>query len=152
MNPLIFLDIDGVLNSQNFRPRNPNGLQDWLDIRNVEVLNELVRLSGADLVISSSWRLNRTREELQATLASAGCLGNVIDMTPDLISQNGERWEEIQLYLVQRGIPLKSPGFVILDDEFNMDLLSRWHVRTSRLCGLVRMDIPIALGHLGDFE
>lgn len=148
MKPIIFLDIDGVLNSVSFRPLDPKGLADWLDPRNVRVLNELIRSTGADLVISSSWRLGRTEGELQAVLASAGCLGTVVGMTPDLQADNRERWEEIWLYLDQHKIPLAGSRFAILDDEFDMDLLSRWHVRTSRLKGLVQSDLSAVLALL----
>lgn len=51
---VIFLDIDGVLNSQNFLQNNKT---EPIDRRNVSVLKNVIDKTGAVIVMSSAWRL-----------------------------------------------------------------------------------------------
>ena len=64
---VIFLDIDGVMNSFSTRPQDPRGLVDFLDPANVAVLNAVVEASGAVVVVTSTWRLTMPFAELRAT-------------------------------------------------------------------------------------
>lgn len=52
---VIFLDIDGVLNSSKTIDRNFDYPE--LDPRNLKVLKDIVELSHAVLVLISSWKL-----------------------------------------------------------------------------------------------
>ena len=54
---IIFLDIDGVLNTYNSMDR--------FCPKAVSCLNEFVQESGAKVVISSSWRLSWKIEEMR---------------------------------------------------------------------------------------
>lgn len=51
---VIFLDIDGVLNSEEFLRNNPNQL---IDRKCVSILKNIVDKTGAVIVLSSGWRL-----------------------------------------------------------------------------------------------
>jgi hypothetical protein len=51
---VIFLDIDGVLNSQEFLQNNKN---EPVDKRNVSILRGVIDKTGAVIVMSSAWRL-----------------------------------------------------------------------------------------------
>lgn len=51
---VIFLDIDGVLNSQEFLQKNKS---ESIDRRNVSVLKNVIDKTGAVIVMSSAWRL-----------------------------------------------------------------------------------------------
>ena len=51
---VIFLDIDGVLNSQMLIEKNEN---EKIDINAVKLLKSLVDQSGALVVMSSGWKL-----------------------------------------------------------------------------------------------
>ncbi len=57
---VIFLDVDGVLNSTPSGPDFEPGLVVWL--------NRLVDLSGAGVVVSSSWRLEYPLDRLVGLL------------------------------------------------------------------------------------
>jgi hypothetical protein len=50
---VLFLDIDGVLNSQEFLQNNKN---EPIDRRNVSVLKNIIDKTGAVIVMSSAWR------------------------------------------------------------------------------------------------
>lgn len=91
---IIFLDIDGVLNSNDWYVyRRDNVPMDSvhaqypfyeLDPRAVKNLNRLINETGAKVVISSTWRLGRTISELQELLDSVGFIGEIVGITPHL--------------------------------------------------------------------
>lgn len=56
MNKIIFLDVDGVLNSEYTNARSPEGHVGVMDSK-VKLLSKLVEETNADVVISSDWRL-----------------------------------------------------------------------------------------------
>ena len=108
---VIFLDIDGVLNSQDWYVyRRDNVAMDSIqsqypfyefDPRAVERLNRIVAETGAKIVVSSSWRSGETVESLQKLLDSVGFKGEVIGLTPHLWCQ--KPYEDMDGYRVPRG-------------------------------------------------
>lgn len=157
----LFLDIDGVLNSTDWWIRR-NAMheagtmpmysqihqcshhRDQLDPEAVERLNRIIRESQARVVVSSTWRNNRTIEELQFQLADVGFLGEVVGKTPSFQGDR-ERGLEIQKWLDQWA---PCSPFVILDDDGDMaHLQSRW-VWTPNPVGLQDHHVDIALGVL----
>lgn len=137
LRPVIFLDVDGVLNTlDSSLPLNHGCLT---------LLAELVAKTDASIVVSSMWRLTPyTMTLLKHELDAVGLVAS--DVTPSLYDPPGEggiimcarpRWEEIQLWLKTKyGIPEKFPRFVILDDEPDFGPLSSHHVRTELQVGL----------------
>src|SRR5687767_758425 len=88
MNPILFLDFDGVLNSLEFFGRTNNfttirNQNDMLDPVAVKRLNRIIKATDALVVISSSWRLNYKLTELIKLLVSVGFMGKVIGTTID---------------------------------------------------------------------
>ncbi|MBN8615980.1 MAG: hypothetical protein J0L92_35645 [Deltaproteobacteria bacterium] len=74
---VIFLDFDGVLNADTGDDRDASVVDElwsaaWLDSVMVARLSDLTDRGAACVVISSSWRQRRSREELSAMLASLG--------------------------------------------------------------------------------
>jgi hypothetical protein len=139
---IVFLDIDGVLNSLETAPGGGSGLSAWLDPRNIAVLNRVIEATAAQLVISSSWRTSTPLPELQERLRQAGCIGEVIGVTPVLSAARGV---EILSWLQHNPEP---DGYVIIDDFFDLQPLSHKHVRTSPLRGLAEADLPAVLAQL----
>lgn len=137
---IIFLDLDGVLNSLTyFQELKRQGLtqdriMDSLDPVMVERLNRIVEATNAKIVISSTWRNLHSMDELKAFLLKYAFKynGHVIDVTPTL---NKDRGYEIEWWLNEyhRGFDLGVEqelitSFVILDDNSDMvydHLLSR---------------------------
>lgn len=134
---IIFLDVDGVLNSLELvylrdADSGNHPLHD-IDDRNVKFLNLVVQESGAKIVISSSWRKLYRLEEIAAMLKEKGLVGDdvVIDRT---ISGSGYRGEEIQEWLDRHP---EVSHYVILDDDSDMLPSQVKHfVKTPRLSGL----------------
>jgi hypothetical protein len=143
---VIFLDIDGVMNSVSTRPQDPRGLLDFLDPANVAVLNAIVRATAAVVVVSSSWRLTVPFAALQADFAAAGCAAEIVDVTPNIDAR--ERGREVAAWLARQD---EAPArFVVLDDEFDMPAFPDRLVRTRKLHGLCAHDLPVVLELLAD--
>ena len=99
---IIFTDIDGVLNTVN---RN-----DW-NKTSIDLYNKLCKEFDLKAVISSTWRLNHTKEQLQDIFNEKGVEVEIIDFT-DSFSDEG-RGREIEDWLFSH-----SHGkFIILDDS-----------------------------------
>ena len=143
---IIFLDIDGVMNSINTRPPRPRGLVDLLDPGNVSVLNAIVEATGAAVVVSSTWRLSSAFAALRASFAAAGCVAEIIDVTPDIDGR--QRVLEVAAWLERQATP--PSRFVVLDDDHDMPAFPDKLVRTNRQYGLSPRDLPAVLAILAD--
>jgi hypothetical protein len=65
MEKLIFLDIDGVLNSHE--PLDPDVMCGQILVPKVQILNRVLRDTGAKIVLSSAWRYLILRGEMDLT-------------------------------------------------------------------------------------
>lgn len=131
INKVIFLDIDGVLNHQQFyeyRKDNPEKFKELvyplnqIDPKCVEYLNMLIEDTGAKIVVSSTWRINHTKEELQNILGYHGFKGEIIDVTPNLSYEGYVRGNEIKAW-IDKNINYEDKDnfrYVILDDDSDM--------------------------------
>jgi Swiss Army Knife RNA repair-like protein len=123
---VIFLDIDGVLAP----------IRQWdrygdLEPACIAVLNEIVAETGADVVVSSTWRYGKTVAELQAMLDAHGFVGRVRDKTP-VGPPGATRGDEIAAWLSQHGVD----AYVIVDDHVDMGALVSRLVLTQPAHGL----------------
>ena len=99
---IIFTDIDGVLNTINRNDWNKNS---------IDLYNKLCKEFDLKAVISSTWRLNHTKAQLQDIFNEKGVEVEIIDFT-DSFSDEG-RGREIEDWLFSH-----SHGkFIILDDS-----------------------------------
>lgn len=118
---LIFLDIDGVLNSlgsieQQRTVHTLNNGMIGLDPELVQRFNRLVTDTGAGVVLSSSWRLSRT---WRLDLFRAGLKMNILDATPKI--PGVVRGVEIDAWLKAHKEPER---YAIIDDDSDM---LPWH-------------------------
>jgi len=117
---IIFLDIDGVLNSSEYRRHL--GLQyfsEIIDQRKMPLLKKIVDATGAKIVLSTTWRKfwNEGKEQLDPAghyineiFAEYGL--SVYGKTP--VMENAGRAGEIKAWL--KKYPY-ADGYVILDDK-----------------------------------
>lgn len=112
-NKLVFLDIDGVLNSR--RSTYAYASTHTLDPVAVALLNELLTVTGSSVVISSTWRLGRTVEQLSDLLYAQGVRGTIIGKTPH---HEGFRGQDVARWLELNKWPVSDPEYkyVIFDD------------------------------------
>ena len=70
---VIFLDVDGVLNTTTTVQKTPDGYTGIDDAR-VEVLAKTIeKIGGADLVLSSDWKEMKPTDDDYVYLICAGC-------------------------------------------------------------------------------
>ena len=109
---VIFLDVDGVLNSDEYfdkiRKKNIDGIESEVDVEKIKLLKQAVIQTGAKVVLSSSWRHTKNGEQLKELLAKFEIY---TDRTPYLQNKRGI---EIKQWLINNE---NIEDFVILDDE-----------------------------------
>jgi len=170
---LIFLDIDGVLNSQIWdENRNYNhnlkGFKSFIDRYinpfSIELLNDLIKKTNAKIVISSSHRKKYSVEELKQIFNIAGLKGEIIGKTPVLSFTGIENYN----YSVPRGCEIKAwletnknilnnkiekVPYVIFDDDSDMLFWQREnYFRIDGFCGLTPNIIFRATKFLNRYE
>jgi len=133
---VIFLDIDGVLNSEaSMRDLGiRNRFNDNPHPMHIKWLNKIIEETGAKVVISSTWRTSGNSLMFNRFLNLLGFKGDVIDKTPDLDTYRGteiKSWllshaDKIKKYKHSQWYSNKEPveSFVILDDNNDMLELS----------------------------
>lgn len=129
---VIFLDVDGVLNSEDDLVvyRKKNGITGCIMYAEVEdrplkLLKEIVDKTSAKIVVSSSWRIGCERsgresifgkglyEKLEKRLKDYGM--DIYDITPSL-ETGTQRGDEIREWLSKN----ETENFIILDDDSDM--------------------------------
>lgn len=147
---VIFLDIDGVLNSdiwykkQAAQKKASMNLNDHLDKEAIRLLNKIITQTNANVVLSSTWRKHYALEEIQAIFDNKGFLGHIIAKTPDLVGMNEYftrgneilKWcKENEALLGKKYVDFKE--YVILDDKDDMLYWQRNNFfLMDRFCGL----------------
>ena len=98
---VIFLDVDGVLNSNRTARRTQSGYT-FVDNRQMKNLKHIINMTGAKVVLSSDWRYDRDDPryngdylELEAELLKYGV--RLYGFTPEL--QSCHRGMEIDCWL-----------------------------------------------------
>ena len=144
-NKIIFLDVDGVLNSAKFdRWLQDHHMKQYygyelLDQDAILNLQDIVFVTGADIVLSSSWRLsNSCCERLSQQLLPYGL--RFIDKTVCLRQE--DRGEEIKEWLSRHP---EVDNFVILDDDFDMIGLEDHFIKTTFAKGLLPEHVAKAI-------
>lgn len=143
---VLFLDIDGVLNSENWfayriycvknnmvnilmnfvdtDDRNIKHKLTMLDDRAITNLNRIVEETGCKVVLSSSWRSSIESENIftQNLLKLKGFKYEIYDVTPRLWFSDFSirRGEEIKFWLDKESEKHEIESFVILDDDSDM--------------------------------
>lgn len=141
---IIFLDIDGVLNNSKCWGKRP--VIRAFDQNCIQAFNRIVDATEAYIVISSSWRNVFKYNELCAMLRKVGVQGPILDKTP-MVKLSGHRGAEIKAWL-RNGIWPEIDGFVILDDEADMDGLGDHLIQTNNEIGLTEVMADIAIERL----
>ena len=150
MRPIIFLDFDGVVETIYWE-QDENGVWNYNvhkygreQLNNKQAigwLNELYRRVPYDIVVSSTWRIGMSVEELQNLITRSGFDPNikVIGSTPVLYRQRGE---EIQAWINENNFTGK---FIIIDDDSDMCHLLPLLVRTDCQLGFTIYDYQKSL-------
>jgi len=110
---VIFLDVDGVLNTQDIihnADRSKHWSETHLDPERIALLDQIVERTGAVCVLSSSWRILVPVDDFEQLLAARGFRGRIIDRTGSC----GNRGNEIRDWLLEHP---EVERFAVLDDD-----------------------------------
>lgn len=160
---IIFLDMDGVLNSNDWwERRTQHGderdlFENNIDPQAVARLNCIIAATGAKVVISSTWRKYHDERAMQRMLNDCGFIGEVIDRTVDLwanpelwpdprrFGREFERGHEIRHWLVENTMKLGVKSYVVLDDSSDMATVEHRFVQTDHAIGLSQENVAEAI-------
>ena len=116
--PVIFLDFDGVLNTEQYQARlavegkpNKDAWGPLFDPRAVDNLRRIIDATDAAIVISSSWRYLHRLGSLRMMWEVRELPGEIIDTIPCGATYIS-RGEDIEFWLDEHG----RPDYVIIDD------------------------------------
>lgn len=110
---VVFLDVDGVLNSKTTVQKTPEGYRGIDDAR-VEILSKVIeKMGGGDIVLSSDWKeMEPTQEDYVYLVSKLEKYGLTLSAhTEDLTYKRGT---DIQAYLENHP---EIEEYVILDDN-----------------------------------
>ena len=120
MNKIIFLDIDGVLNTEHYQGLLQYQGKPWqdeygafFDPKAVKQLKRIIDATDADIVVESSWKylgLDAMKELWEVR----NLPGTIIDITPSLLGKN--KGVEIASWLSKYA--KQDIRYVIIDDEY----------------------------------
>lgn len=159
--PILFLDIDGVLNAHEF---DAECLCGRIHREKVDRLNHVLRATGARVVLSSAWRYLVHRGEMNLKgmewlLRSHGMLANRLagitrldtmverptyDGTPESWPLTNERGEQIREWLAIN--TAVEPPYLVIDD-LDLGIRESGHpfVQTDGKVGLTEADADRAI-------
>ncbi len=149
----VMLDIDGVLAtpdtyakaSKGPRPvMNRDHAHMMFDPECMARLNRILAVSGAHVVVSSSWRILHGMR-MRSILARGGMVGHVVDITPNT---DGRRGSQIKEWM-KSARDVRARDAVILDDDSDMEDLSHRLVLTKWASGLQDEHVKASLALFG---
>ena len=160
MSKIIFLDVDGVLNSSGYYVINKDNLKytgDSSDLEEyrIQLLHYLVKETNSKIVMSSEWRTSVTIPEFRKLFSDkykpfSEVAGNIIGSTPK-INKLFSRGNEIQSWLDRNSEKFVEmfgslTSYVILDD-FNalLDHQLKYFVHINNVNGLVFSNVQDAI-------
>lgn len=144
-NKIIFLDIDGVLNTKDWVEKKTS----WVDENKVRLLASLCDITGAKIVLSTSWReillepdvIGEESAFFKAVQLFKEYNLEILGMTPKLET----REQEIMAYITSNNIR----SWVVFDDK---DLKIQNLVRTDNTIGLTVEDCEKGMSILCTFS
>lgn len=147
---IVFLDFDGVLNSERY-VRNSEGFGPAIDPSRMILLKQIIDATGAKIVLSTSWR-----EHWSPNINECDKMGILIN---DIFKQHGlEIFSKTPKLCISRELEIKLwldshtniENFVILDDMVLSDTHLNGHfIKTSNyINGLDQTDVQSAIAIL----
>lgn len=120
MNKIIFLDFDGVLNTEHYQDLLQYQGKPWqdeygafFDPKAVKQLKRIIDATDADIVVESSWKYLGL-DAMKELWRVRNLPGTIIDITPSLLGKN--KGVEIASWLSKYA--KQDIRYVIIDDEY----------------------------------
>jgi len=155
---IIFLDIDGVLLSQKWLREQKGKKHKILTKSAVSALQHIIKQTKAKIVISSTWRLNNSLDDIVSMFNENGIYADFIGVTKQLNFSNSNdnvpRGCEIHQWLSDNksllGCKIQSfKKYIILDDDSDMLYWQRNNfIRVDSEVGLTKVQAEKAIAIL----
>ena len=164
MSSVIFLDIDGVLNSKFWDDEHQKEISDGklVDVDKIRLLATLVKETEAKIILHSGWRfwfdqdLKPLRHEAQYFADVMAKEGLKVDgTTPDLTTEEIRRTKKFSLVKADEILKWLDDNssftkWVVLDDlDLHNEEVARHQVKTDPEVGLTEKDLERAFEILG---
>ncbi len=160
MSKVLFLDIDGVLNSNFWNDSHQTEISDGtlIDEEKIKLLALLVKETGAEIILHSGWRF-WFDAELKPLCTEAVKLAELLKkenlyisgVTPDLTTEeirNTKKFSLVKADEILLWISLHNniAGWVVLDDlDLHNDQVRQHQVQTDPTIGLTPADVKQAV-------
>ena len=165
MTKVVFLDIDGVLNSNFWNNTHQKEISDGtlIDPERIKILTSLIQKTNAKIILHSGWRiwfdsalnpLCKEAERLVAILAKEGLF--IEGLTPDLTTEEIRKTKKFSLVKADEILAwLQShtdvTNWVVLDDlDLHNAEVAQHQVQPNAAIGLTLKDIENAEKILSD--
>jgi hypothetical protein len=143
---VLFLDIDGVLNGDEFLDDDTpkptyQDVEEWMlwwleaiNPESIKILNQIIRITETKVVLSSNRRYWASLKDISTILKIAGFKGEIIDRTP--VRRGESRGSEIRAWLNENN----PESYIILDDDNDIEGLEPF-IQINPKTGLISSDI-----------
>jgi len=156
---IIFLDIDGVLNSNFWNDTHQRELSDGslIDGNKVALLGKLVKKTNAKIVLHSGWRfwfdhnlkpLRRESEKLVDLFQKEDI--EIYDVTPDYTTEEIRRTKKFSLVKAKEilgwlDLQKEIESWIVIDDlDLQNEHILQHQIQTDQTIGLTQQDIERA--------
>lgn len=162
MNNIIFLDVDGVLNSKFWDNDHQREISEgkYVDIEAVKLFGKLVKRTDAKVILHSGWRfwfdeamrpLRPEADFFADAMQNEGI--QIAGVTPDLTTEEIRRTKKFSLVKADEILQWlkESPhgNWVVIDDlELNNSEIRRHQVKTDAEVGITEKDVDKAIAIL----
>jgi len=122
MKKFIYLDLDGVLSlGSEIHPK----LTEWgyvhrFNAKAVQMFNEVLEVTNADIIISSDWKQHYSLESLQGIFKWQKVIKVPIDITPSLKFTSMQLLEENRAKEILEHVDKFKPGFWVAIDDLDL--------------------------------
>lgn len=163
---IIFLDVDGVLNSNFWNDSHQVEISNGqlIDENKVELLAKIVKETDAKLVMHSGWRfwlddeLKPIRSEAEHLMRLFDKYGlTVYDKTPDLRTEEVLRTNKLSLVKAKEILEWLDEHknidkYIVLEDlDLHNDMIRQKQIQTNNTVGLTYEDVSLAIERLNDY-
>eukprot|EP01084_Bolivina_argentea_P121910 216058_1 len=150
---IIFLDVDGVLNSLEYTPvqdiESPDDLY-VIEEDKVKLLKQIVDKTNSKIVISSTWRNNAKQlQKLSNILNKYGM--KYLDCIPHLKDNDKNRVDEIEMFMNEynKNNDIQISKWIAIDDmdlmKYNPKLITKHFIHTTQQYGLTSQHVKQAI-------
>lgn len=160
MQKIIFLDIDGVLNSNLWNKNHQREIRDGtlIDEDKVKLLNRIITRTEASIVLHSGWRfwfnkdIQPLKKESQKLVEIFDRNQIIIsDMTPDFSTDEIRKSKRFSLVKAKEILAFlhdhpEVKKWIVIDDLcLHNDEIEKHLLKTNQIIGLTQLDVDLAI-------